>query len=178
MSHLLLPLISHGFSLALLEHENYSMSSFLGHSFCFPCPPPLNLDQCHCGFAGLGKLCQFFSQLKCLELKQGSPRHCLISECWCGLSVLWAGLTPSGWAQWFPPDFLCSSGGSSGERPKDFSACVYVTQRGRQGCHRVSCASSPKKWSLLCHAHLNLGGKKKSGWFFFFFHPLPPIPAL
>lgn len=59
MSHLLLPLISHGFSLALLEHENYSMSSFLGHGFCFPCSPPLNLNWCHSGFAGLGRLCQF-----------------------------------------------------------------------------------------------------------------------
>lgn len=59
MSHLSLPLISHGFSLALLEHENYSMSSFLGHGFCSPRSPPLNLNRCHRGFAGLEKLCQF-----------------------------------------------------------------------------------------------------------------------
>lgn len=41
MSHLLLPLILHGFSLALLEHENYSISSFLGHHFGSPCSPTL-----------------------------------------------------------------------------------------------------------------------------------------
>lgn len=52
MSHLLLPLILHGFSLALLEHENYSISL---HSwdiiFALPVPPPLN--QCHHRFSVL-----------------------------------------------------------------------------------------------------------------------------
>lgn len=81
----------------------------------------------------------------------------------------------------FPPDFLCSSGGTSGERPKDFFCpCVYVTQRDRQGCHRAvpPVLKSDFFWSFLCYAHLNLGGEKKnSGWSFSSFatHPTPLV---
>lgn len=93
----------------------------------FPTPKPEPVPPWICR---AGKALQVLSQMKCLELKQESPRHCLISGHWCGLAVLWGGLTPSGWAQQFPPGFLCSSEGTSGERPKDFSARVCTWHRG------------------------------------------------
>lgn len=116
--------------------------------------------------------------MKCLELKEESPRLCLLSAYWCGLSVLWAGLTGSGWAQQFPPDFLCSSRGTSGERPKDFSARVCTWHRGA-GSAVIGPAVPPVLkshffWSLFCYAHLNLGGGKKI--LVDLFHPLPCTP--
>lgn len=119
--------------------------------------------------------------MKRLEWKQGSQRHCLVSEHWCGLSVLRAGLTPSGWAQQFPPDFLRSSGGTSGERPKGFPArvCVRDTE-GQAGLSQGQlCLLSLKVISsglssLLCTSKFRRG--KKKFWLIFFILCHPPHP--